>query len=122
MLSECDTLIRKLSETGHKRYPQDFLDCVPHMALIRSFVLHFLPAILLHIDLRLNMATLRATHARLAHPLVAPLLARTGKPFLCSNICLAWALLDELGLVHLAPPEHPGEVLIGGWTPRLSRL
>ena len=46
------------------------LDCVPHMALIRSFVLHFLPAILLHIDLRLNMATLRATHARLAHPLV----------------------------------------------------
>ena len=55
-------------------------------------------------------------------PAVAPLLARTGKPFLCSNICLAWALLDELGLVHLAPPEHPGEVLIGGWTPRLSRL
>ena len=42
-------------------------------------------------------------------PLVA-LTARTGKPFLCSNICLAWALLDELGLTHLAPPEHPGEV------------
>ena len=21
-----------------------------------------------------------------------------------------------------APPEHPGEVLIGGWTPRLGRL
>lgn len=55
-------------------------------------------------------------------PAVAPLTARTGKPFLCSNICLAWALLDELGLAHLAPPEHPGEVLIGGWTPRLGRL
>lgn len=60
-----------------------------------------------------GMATLRA---------VAPLSARTGKPFLCSNICLAWALLDELGLAHLAPPRHPGEVLIGEWTPRLSRL
>ena len=57
-----------------------------------------------------------------ALPAVAPLTERTGKPFLCSNICLAWALLDELGLTHLAPPEHPGEVLIGGWTPRLSRL
>ena len=55
-------------------------------------------------------------------PAVAPLSERTGKPFLCSNICLAWALLDELGLTYLAPPEHPGEVLIGGWTPRLSRL
>ena len=32
------------------------------------------------------------------------------------------ALLDALDLTHLAPPEHPGEVLIGGWTPRLSRL
>ena len=57
-----------------------------------------------------------------ALPAVAPLTEWTGKPFLCSNICLAWALLDELGLTHLAPPEHPGEVLIGGWTPRLSRL
>jgi maleate isomerase len=55
-------------------------------------------------------------------PAVAPLTERTGKPFLCSNICLAWALLDELGLSHLAPPVHPGEVLIGGWTPRLVRL
>ena len=55
-------------------------------------------------------------------PAVAALTARTGKPFLCSNICLAWALLDELGLTHLAPPEHSGEVLIGGWTPRLARL
>jgi maleate isomerase len=55
-------------------------------------------------------------------PAVAPLTERTGKPFLCSNICLAWALLDELGLAHLAPPTHPGEVLIGGWTPRLARL
>jgi len=55
-------------------------------------------------------------------PAVAPLTERTGKPFLCSNICLAWALLDELGLADLAPPEHPGEVLIGGWTARLSRL
>lgn len=55
-------------------------------------------------------------------PAVAPLTERTGKPFLCSNICLAWALLDELGLAHLAPPEYSGEVLIGGWTPRLSRL
>jgi len=55
-------------------------------------------------------------------PAVAPLTERTGKPFLCSNICLAWALLDELGLSDLAPPSHQGEVLIGGWTPRLSRL
>ena len=55
-------------------------------------------------------------------PAVAALTERTGKPFLCSNICLAWALLDELDLTHLAPPEHPGEVLVGGWTPRLSRL
>ncbi|MEE2688500.1 MAG: hypothetical protein VX430_03655 [Pseudomonadota bacterium] len=55
-------------------------------------------------------------------PAVAPLTERTGKPFLCSNICLAWALLDELDLTGLAPPEHLGEVLIGGWTPRLSRL
>jgi maleate isomerase len=47
-------------------------------------------------------------------PAVAALSERTGKPFLCSNICLAWALLDELGLTHLAPPVHPGEVLIGG--------
>ena len=55
-------------------------------------------------------------------PAVAALTERAGKPFLCSNICLAWALLDELDLTHLAPPEHPGEVLVGGWTPRLSRL
>lgn len=55
-------------------------------------------------------------------PAVEALFQRTATPVLCSNICLAWALLDELGLAHLAPPEHPGEVLIGGWTPRLSRL
>ena len=55
-------------------------------------------------------------------PTVQPLTERTQKPFLCSNICLAWALLDHLGLTHLAPPSNPGEVLIGGWMPRICRL
>jgi maleate isomerase len=55
-------------------------------------------------------------------PAAQTLTERTGKPFLSSNICLAWALLDELGLAHLAPPSAPGEVLIGGWARRLSRL
>jgi len=55
-------------------------------------------------------------------PALAALTERIGKPVLSSNLCLAWALLDELGLAGLAPPAFPGEVLIGGWTPRLKRL
>jgi maleate isomerase len=55
-------------------------------------------------------------------PAIKPLYRRTGKPVLCSNLCLAWALLDELGIAGLAPPADPWETLIGGWTPRLTRL
>ncbi len=55
-------------------------------------------------------------------PAIEPLYQRTGKPVLCSNLCLAWALLDELGIAGLAPPANPWETLIGGWTPRLTRL
>jgi maleate isomerase len=55
-------------------------------------------------------------------PALPALSERIGKPVLSSNLCLAWALLDELGLSDLAPPQHPGETLIGGWVPRLGRL
>ena len=55
-------------------------------------------------------------------PAIEPLYQRTGKPVLCSNLCLAWALLDELGIAGLAPPANPWETLIGGWTLRLTRL
>lgn len=55
-------------------------------------------------------------------PALPALAERSGKPVLSSNLCLAWALLDELGLAGLAPPRHPGETLIGGWIPRLGRL
>lgn len=55
-------------------------------------------------------------------PAIEPLFQRTGKPVLCSNLCLAWALLDALGLGDLALPSAPWESLIGGWTPRLARL
>ena len=55
-------------------------------------------------------------------PAVRPLFERTGKPVLCSNNCLAWALLDELGIADLAPPSEAWETLIGGWSARLSRL
>lgn len=55
-------------------------------------------------------------------PAIEPLFRRSGKPVLCSNLCLAWALLDELGLAGLAAPDAPWETLIGGWSPRLSRL
>ena len=56
-------------------------------------------------------------------PAIRPLFERTGKPVLCSNNCLAWALLDELGIADLAPPRQPWESLIGGWSESgLSRL
>jgi maleate isomerase len=55
-------------------------------------------------------------------PAIEPLFRRTGMPILCSNLCLAWALLDELDIAGLAPPANPWETLIGGWTPRLTRL
>lgn len=55
-------------------------------------------------------------------PAIRPLFERTGKPVLCSNLCLAWALLDALGLAILAPPAAPWETLLGGWSPRLARL
>ena len=55
-------------------------------------------------------------------PAIRPLFERTGKPVLCSNNCLAWALLDELGIADLATPHQPWESLIGGWSERLSRL
>ena len=55
-------------------------------------------------------------------PALPALAERIGKPVLTSNLCLAWALLDELGLAGLAPPRHPGEILLGGWVPRLGRL
>jgi maleate isomerase len=55
-------------------------------------------------------------------PAMPALTERTGKPILSSNLCLAWALLDELGLAESAPPRYPGEVLLGGWVPRLDRL
>ena len=55
-------------------------------------------------------------------PALPALAERSGKPVLTSNLCLAWALLDELGLTDLAPPRLPGETLIGGWTQRLGRL
>jgi hypothetical protein len=40
-------------------------DCVPGWALVRSFLFHFAPIILLHIDLWLNRAELAATHAKM---------------------------------------------------------
>ena len=55
-------------------------------------------------------------------PAIRPLFERTGKPILCSNNCLAWALLDELGIADLASPCEPWEALIGGWSARLARL
>ncbi len=55
-------------------------------------------------------------------PALPGIAGRTGKPVLPANLCLAWALLDELGLAGLAPPRLPGETLIGGWVPRLRRL
>lgn len=55
-------------------------------------------------------------------PAIEALHRSTGKPVLCSNLCLAWALLDTLGIAGLAPPSAPWETLIGGWTPRLARL
>jgi len=55
-------------------------------------------------------------------PAIRPLFERVRKPVLSSNICLAWALLDELGLTYLAPPEEPWETLVGGWSSRLDRL
>ena len=42
-------------------------------------------------------------------PGIRPLFERTGKPVLCSNNCLAWALLDELGIADLATPHQPWE-------------
>lgn len=55
-------------------------------------------------------------------PAIEPLFKRTGKPVLSSNLCLAWALLDELGISDLAPPGAAWESLIGGWSPRVARL
>lgn len=55
-------------------------------------------------------------------PAVRPLFDRTHKPVLSSNICLAWALLDALGLASLSSPIAPSESLIGGWSSRLDRL
>jgi len=55
-------------------------------------------------------------------PAIEALFQRSGLPVLCSNLCLAWALLDTLGLADLAPPKAPWETLIGGWTARLARL
>jgi len=40
-------------------------DCLPYWALVRSFLLHFAPILLLHLDLRLNFAELAATHAKM---------------------------------------------------------
>ncbi|MEE2688501.1 MAG: hypothetical protein VX430_03660 [Pseudomonadota bacterium] len=55
-------------------------------------------------------------------PAVRPLFEYVGKPILSSNICLAWSLLDELGLGHLVPSGEPWEYLIGGWSSRCNRL
>ena len=41
------------------------LDCLPNAAIVRSFLLHYMPIILLHIDLSLNFTVLQQTHARL---------------------------------------------------------
>jgi hypothetical protein len=40
-------------------------DCMPNADLVRSFILHFLPVILLHIDLYMNYQILQQTHSRL---------------------------------------------------------
>jgi hypothetical protein len=40
-------------------------DCMPNADYIRSFVLHFMPVILLHIDLSVNFTVLLKTHSRL---------------------------------------------------------
>jgi maleate isomerase len=57
-----------------------------------------------------GMPTLRAI------PLIA---ARTGKPVLSSNLCLAWSLLRRLGAAESLPPASAGEPLFGGWSQRL---
>ena len=54
---------------------------------------------------------------------VIPSLAlRTGKPVLSSNLCLAWALLRELGIDIEPPRAEEGESLIGDWVERTARL
>ena len=57
-----------------------------------------------------GMPTLRA---------IAPIAARSGKPVLSSNLCLAWALLRTLGVSDVLPPPGKGEFLYGGWSARL---
>lgn len=57
-----------------------------------------------------GMPTLRA---------LAPLERQLGIPVLSSNYCLAWALLDRLGIL---PPRVAGAPLLTGWQTRLERL
>ncbi len=45
--------------------------------------------------------------------------ARSGKPVLSSNLCLAWFLLKQLNLDHILPPASLGESLYGGWSQRI---
>ena len=45
--------------------------------------------------------------------------ARSGKPVLSSNLCLAWYLMKQLKLGASLPPPGPGESLYGGWIGRI---
>ncbi|MSQ57572.1 MAG: hypothetical protein EXR35_08715 [Limnohabitans sp.] len=47
---------------------------------------------------------------------------KTGKPVLSSNLCLAWAMLQEVGVqLHRARSDR-GEILIGEWVERAALL
>ncbi len=50
---------------------------------------------------------------------VAALERRTGRPVISPNLCLAWALLESLGLAAARPkPPGTGETLVSGWVER----
>jgi maleate isomerase len=50
---------------------------------------------------------------------IAPVAARSGKPVLSSNLCLAWSLMRTLGVGDALPVPREGEFLFGGWSARL---
>ena len=53
---------------------------------------------------------------------MAELALSTGKPVLSSNLCLAWALMQETGVELDAARTGIGETLLGGWAERVALL
>lgn len=47
---------------------------------------------------------------------------KTGKPVLSSNLCLAWAMLQEVGIQPQLARSDKGEVLIGQWVEKAAML